>query len=169
MNFKIYFLQAVAVHTCNPSTQLGLCEFKANLVYKASFRAAKATREKPCLETKQTKKTYFMCMTFCLMYVCETCVCLVPAEARRGHHIPLTGVTEGYKLPCPCWKQNFQALWKINQCSQPLRHLSSPNKNYLKILSQKENKNYQAEKKTNDWKMQMAEHEYQPCNTYNTS
>jgi hypothetical protein len=36
--------------------QVDLCEFKASLVYRASFRTARATQKKPCLEKPKIKK-----------------------------------------------------------------------------------------------------------------
>lgn len=36
----------------------------------------------------------------------HTHVCLVPVEARRGHHSPWDWVIEGCALPCGCWESN---------------------------------------------------------------
>ena len=54
-------MQGVVVHAFNPRTQEGrgrqISEFKANLVYKVSFRTARAVRETLSQKTKKKKKT----------------------------------------------------------------------------------------------------------------
>lgn len=63
---------------------------------------------------------YFPCM-----YVCVPSACLVPKEARRGHQIWWTGVTEGcvsHLVGTGYW------TWVL----QPLNHLSSPRKECFK-------------------------------------
>ena len=37
-------------------------------------------------------------------------VCAVPVEARRGCHIPGTGVTDSCELLCGCWELNLGPL-----------------------------------------------------------
>ena len=37
--------------------QMGLCEFEASLVYRASSRTVRATQRNPVSKNKQTKKT----------------------------------------------------------------------------------------------------------------
>ena len=53
--------QAVVVHTCNLSTLGGrgrrISEFEASLVYRVSFRAARATQGNPVSEKNQIQKT----------------------------------------------------------------------------------------------------------------
>lgn len=39
------------------------------------------------------------------MYVCVY-MCSVPTEARRGHHIPGTGIINGYEQPSVYWEWN---------------------------------------------------------------
>ena len=47
-------------HVFNPSAKKaeagGSLEFKASLVYRVSFRTARATQRKPCLEQQQQKE-----------------------------------------------------------------------------------------------------------------
>ena len=66
--------QAVVAHTFNPSTreaQADLCEFEANLVYRASSRTSSKTTEKPWLKKtnkqKQTKQQK-LCIIFKNIY-----------------------------------------------------------------------------------------------------
>lgn len=48
-------------------------------------------------------KTYFMYISvFVQMHVCEPCVCLVPAEVRRIHWVPETGVLDSCESPSGC-------------------------------------------------------------------
>ena len=50
----------MVVHAFNPRTQEGrgrqISEFKANLVYKVSFRTARATQRNPVSKKKQKQK-----------------------------------------------------------------------------------------------------------------
>ena len=52
----IYFSQVIVVHTFNPSTwesEAGrYLEFEASVVYRVSFRAARATQRNPDLKNK---------------------------------------------------------------------------------------------------------------------
>ena len=68
--------------------QVDLCEFMANLVYRASSRTGSKATEKPCL-TKQTNKfTLSVCMCECVHAHTHTPLCThmseMPSEVRAG-------------------------------------------------------------------------------------
>lgn len=44
------------------------------------------------------------------MCACVLCACLVFAEVRRGHWIPVTYIMDYCKLPCGCWDRNMGLL-----------------------------------------------------------
>lgn len=45
------------------------------------------------------------------MYVCTSCGCLVPVEAKRGHEIPpRTRILDSCELPCGYWESNLHPL-----------------------------------------------------------
>lgn len=48
-----------------------------------------------------------VCLHAC---VCESCSCLVPKEARRGHQIPGTSVADSREPPCGFWGSNLGPL-----------------------------------------------------------
>ena len=65
-----------------------LCEFEASLVFMVSFRTARTTLERPCLETnKQTNKDlpilFYVCGCFSCMHVCVLRVCSVQGSQKR--------------------------------------------------------------------------------------
>jgi hypothetical protein len=66
-----------------------ISEFKASLVYRASFRTARAIQRNPVSLSRKTKKTKQKKKRFIyLLYVYEY-TAAVFRHSRRGHQIPL--------------------------------------------------------------------------------
>lgn len=63
------------------------------------------------------------------MYVCVSCICLVPVGVRKGVIFLGTGVMKNCKLPCGAWESNPGPL---NQ--QPLLLANDPSQQSSQLL-----------------------------------
>ena len=59
---------------------------------------------------RKFSEVLFIYRCFAYMSVCVPYVYLVSMEARRGHWIPGTGVTDGCELLCGSWDLNMSLL-----------------------------------------------------------
>lgn len=64
------------------------------------------------------------------MFVYHSCAWIPQGQNRS----PGTRVTDSYELPCGCWELKLSPL---NQCSQPLGHLSNPTERCQTLLQQR--------------------------------
>lgn len=68
----------------------------------------------------------FLLLTFMCISVSPECASVQHAragalEVRRGHHIPVTGVTDPCEMPCGCWGLSLGLLRKqpVLLCAGP--------------------------------------------------
>lgn len=85
-----------------------------------------------CTNQVSTWKGNGLSLFALLFYRFILCLCmfclhrhLYMPDQKRHDGSPSTGVMDGCELPDGCWKSS-RVLWQGSQCSQPLRHLSSP-------------------------------------------